>query len=169
MTFDERFRPARQYVTRSLRPGEFEKVQVSESEFLELQRSGKLIGVNSIYGMRTGTLVQSIEETLATGGFPVLDWPVSKAEEIAAAFSGCLYRVYVEPPSLEVLASRLGDGRDPHNERLMAANKELEALWREDYARLIDYRVVNEDGKANSVARTIYERFIRDNFPMTGS
>jgi guanylate kinase len=165
VTFNQRFRPARQYVTRSLRPGETEKIQVSESKFLELQRGAKLIGVSSIFGMHTGTLVKSIRKTLATGGFPIFDWPISKLEEIAAAFPGFLYRVYVEPPSFEALASRLDDGRDPHNERLMAAKKELEALWGGDYDLRIDCRVVNEDGKAESVARTIYEHFIRSRIP----
>ena len=62
---------------------------------------------------------------------------------------------------LDVLRLRLADGRDPSEKRLDAAAAELAALSLGTYEGLIDYRTVNQEGEAGTVASAIYQAYVQ--------
>jgi len=157
---DGRFTYVAPFTTRPLRNGETDKVTVTHSHLADLNRQGKLLTVNSIYGFLYGTPKEPIEVALRRGLFPVLDWPVSRLDVMCSFLPDQLHRVYLEPPSIGVLRGRLRDGRDPDGERLQAGLKELAALWQGYYDGLIDHRVVSVGGDEELVARAIYGQYL---------
>ena len=158
---DERFVYASPFITRPLRQGETDKIAVSEAKLEELWREGQLLAVNELYGVRYGTPRGVIERALSSELFPVLDWPISRLSVMESAFPNRLFRVYIEPRSPQELEDRLtARGDDRSAQRLAAALDELRALSAGDYDTLIDYRVVNETGRTQETANSIYQNYL---------
>jgi guanylate kinase len=150
------------YMTRSLRVGEKNKVVISDEQMDEMWQNGELLTVNELYGgIRYGTPKLPIEEALATGKFPVLDWPINRLEIMAQAFPSRLFIVYISPPSISILHQRLAkDGRDIDGLRLEGAKQELLKYWSSEYVGLYDLEVVSQDNKLSEVATTIYINYL---------
>jgi len=160
---DSRFVYISPYMTRPLRPGEKNKIAVSNEQMNEMQRIGELLAVNELYGgIRYGTPRLPIAEALATGNFPVLDWPIARLEVMTQAFPGRLFVVYVLPPSIDVLRQRLAkDGRDADGTRLTSALEELQGFWSSRYVGAYDYKIVSEDGQVTDIAEAIYFNYLK--------
>lgn len=155
---DHRFVYICPYMTRPLREGEKNKISVSPGQMDEMSQRGELLVVNELFGgIRYGTPRLPIEEALATGKFPVLDWPIDRLQVMKQAFPAQLFVVYVSPPSLEVLRQRLGkDGRDANGARFASAQKELERYWALGYVGEYDYEIVSQDGQVSQIAQAIF-------------
>ncbi len=151
------------YMTRPLRPGERNKVAVSDEQMDEMWRRGELLVINELYGgIRYGTPRLPIVEALATGYFPVLDWPINRLEVMTQAFPSQLFAVYVSPPSIDVLRQRLAkDGRDADGTRLASATEELQWFWSSRYVGAYDYEIVSEDGRVAEIAEAIYSNYLK--------
>lgn len=160
---DKRFVYISPYMTRPLRPGEKNKVAVSGEQMDEMWRRGDLLVINELYGgIRYGTPRLPIVEALATGHFPVLDWPINRLEVMTQAFPGQLFAVYVSPPSIDVLRQRLAkDGRDADGTRLASATEELQGFWSSRYVGAYDYEIVSEDGRVAEIAEAIYSNYLK--------
>lgn len=158
---DPRFVYISPFMTRELRSGETDKIPTTDAQMDEMERQGKLLVVNELYGIRYATPWEPIEQAFTREQFPLLDWPIDRLHIMRHAFPGKLFTVYVEPPNAETLRRRLADGRDPKEKRMDAATAELATLARGTYDDLIDHRVVNSDGEAASVAYVIYHEYIR--------
>lgn len=160
---DSRFVYICPYMTRPLREGEVNKVAVSGNEMDEMSRRGELLVVNELFGgIRYGTPRRPIEEALAVGKFPVLDWPIDRLQVMTQAFPGQLFVVYVSPPSLDVLRQRLGkDGRDADGARFASAQKELERFWALGYVGNYDYEIVSQEGQVSRIAQAIFTNYIQ--------
>jgi len=158
---DHRFIYISPFMTRELRPGEEDKVPIGDGELDEMERNGTVLVVNELYGVRYATPREPIELAFRDEKFPVLDWPIERLPVMQQAFPGRLFTVYVEPPNLDVLRLRLADGRDPSEKRLDAAAAELAALSLGTYEGLIDYRTVNQEGEAGTVASAIYQAYVQ--------
>jgi guanylate kinase len=157
---DSRFQYIQPYTTRTLRTGEAEKISISSARFEELAHAGQFLVVNVLYGIRYGTPRASVADCFAHGKFPVIDWPVDKAELIAQKLREGIYGVYLLPPSLDALRSRLADGRDPSEIRLTAAIGELEAVNRGEYDAVIDRKLTSAVGELREMALAIRDGFI---------
>jgi guanylate kinase len=157
---DQRFAYIRPYTTRPLREGEADKISVSSSRFQQMAREGAFVVVNYLYGAFYGTPKNAIAQSLSTGKFPVLDWPISEVGRITKFLNSQVHRVYLGPPCLAVLCNRLSDGRDPSGERVGAAEAELEAVAAGLYDNVIDQRVVSATGQIDSAVQEIYAGYI---------
>ncbi len=158
---DDRFEYISPYMTRKLRPGETDKIPVSESQLARLENNGELLVINKLYGVSYATPKYPINKAFLDNKFPILDWPISRLDIMETAFPDKLYRVYLEPPDLETLRRRMSDGRDKNGVRFSDAKNELEMLLRGDFDNRIDFRIINEDGMSEHVARSILRNYLK--------
>jgi guanylate kinase len=131
--------------TRPPRPGERDGVDyhfLSDEEFEELAREGKLLEHATYSGRRYGTPRSEVEPRLAEGRSVVLEIEVQGARQVREAMPEAV-RVFVAPPSPAALRARL-EGRatdkpEDIERRLSAARDELDA--RKEFGHVI----VNDD------------------------
>lgn len=159
---DERFTYISPYMTRPLRPGEKDKIPVTDKEIDNMEKEGELLAVNKLYNICYATPKTPIIEALRKQLFPVLDWPICKIQIMLEAFPGRLYCVYVFPPSSEILEKRIKkDGRDVDGSRLKNASLELSEFFSHKYSNLYDLSISSEDDKLQYVVETIYSSYLK--------
>lgn len=158
---DDRFRYVQPYTTRSLRIGETDKCNMPQSELAALQASGELVTLNHVYGFWYGTPAHPIFDVFQHGHCPVLDWPIAQVPALSRAVSGRIHVIYVWPPSLAELRHRLGDGRDPRQERLRSALGELRVVRQGRYESLIDDHAVSDDREGEQLIDDVRSRVCR--------
>ncbi|HEX4104471.1 MAG TPA: orotidine-5'-phosphate decarboxylase [Candidatus Paceibacterota bacterium] len=158
---DDRFVYISPFMTRELRAGEAGKVPITGEQMNEMERQGKLLVVNELYGVRYATPREPIEQAFREEKFPLLDWPIDRLHVMQQAFPNRLFTVYIDPPDTETLRRRLADGRDPDEKRMDAATAELATLAQGTYDDAINHRMVSSEGEAASVANAIYREYIR--------
>ncbi len=141
-------------MTRPNRPGEVDKVSVSDQEFDELEQSGKFVVVNELYGVRYGTPLEGILTPLAQGSTPILDYPIDTVDQLERSEYDML-RFYVYPGSTEEWASRVESSGRNTDGRLERGLKELGSLAIGIEHPAIDVSIVNADGQANAAASEI--------------
>ena len=95
-----------------------------------------------VYGNRYGTLRAPVEAAVSAGESIVLDIDVQGAEQVRAAWPGCV-SVFVLPPTFDVLAERLRargtDSNEVVERRIAAAHVQISRCSE------FDYLVVNDD------------------------
>jgi guanylate kinase len=157
---DPRFRYIQPYTTRELRTGERDKISVSSATFERMARDGNFLVVNFLYGARYGAPKEIVADSFARGEYPVIDWPIEKAELITQKVGGGVYGVYLVPPCLDVLRVRLSDGRDPSQDRMSAAVREIERVDRGEYDSMINQKIITTNNEVGSVALNIRNGFL---------
>lgn len=158
---DPRYTYISPYTNRVLRDGETDKISVDDEEINRLQAAGELLAINEKFGFRYATPKSSITDALGNHQFPLLDWPIERLAIMREAFGYQLFIVYVEPPSLEVLATRLAkDGRDVSGSRFREARHELEHYWAGDYSGFYDTSVVSYDAADDEPASTVHRYYL---------
>ena len=163
---DSRFVYISPFMTRPLREGEKNKISISGKEMDEMSERGEFLIINELYGVRYATPRLPIEQALAIGNFPILDWPINRVCVMTEAFPNQLYIVYVSPPSIEALQQRLArDDRDAEGHRLRSARKELEMLKSSRHSEIYDFEIVSEENQVSKVAQTIYASYLQQFFP----
>ncbi len=159
--WDSKFVYISPYITRQLRPGEQDKIPVSNTVMDEMEIRGELLTINTLFGIRYATPINPIRNALVKGDYPLLDWPVNKMSIMQATFPNQLYVVYIEPPSVEALKQRLAkDSRDVDGSRLQSAILELEQFHAGQFDGLYDLHVVTRDGTEAEVAWLIYSSYL---------
>lgn len=131
--------------TRDPRPGEVDGVSyyfVSEEEFDARLERGDFLEWAQVHDHRYGTLKSEVERCLACGNSVILEIDVQGGDSVRKAFPDVV-RIFVEPPSWEVLVERLR-GRGTEDEkslslRLKTARTEL------DRADTYEVHIVNDD------------------------
>jgi guanylate kinase len=156
---DSRFAYVCPWTTRRLRPGETDKISVTPEQLAQGEADGQFLVVNELFGAKYATPRAPITEALLAGGFPVIDWPISRVGIMEAEFPNALFRSYLCPPSLEVLKERLRD-RDPTGQRFAEAEAEWNELLRGTYVHHWEYCATNHEGKVAEVAQALYDNFI---------
>lgn len=158
---DSRFEYVVPLTTRPLRDGEKDKIHVELDEIYSLDAQGKLLTINNIYGIYYATPKYLIDDALAQGKFPILDWPIDKLFLMDNVYGEQLYKIYIEPENVQELKKRLlADNRDVNGQRYMAGLAEMEDLYAGYYDHAIDLRVINAHGYAKEIAELIYKHFI---------
>lgn len=119
------------YTTRNPRPGEQDGVDycfADEGQFREMIQRDEFVEWAEVYGNLYGTPQRQLEEAMNQGTDVLLDIDAQGARQILKRFSGAVY-VFVTPPSLEVLRTRLNrrasDSPDEIQLRLQRASDEI--------------------------------------------
>ena len=139
--------------TRQPRPGEKEGVHYlfrSPEQFAAMAEAGELLEWATVFGRGYGTPRAAVESCLASGRDMVFDIDWQGHRQLRAALPADVVSLFVLPPSLPVLETRLraraSDDGGEIDRRMAAARDEI-AHWRE-----FDHVIVNE----------VLERAIRD-------
>lgn len=131
--------------TRSPRPGEVDGVSyhfLSEEEFSQRVERGEFLEWAQVHDHRYGTLRSEVDACLARGSSVILEIDVQGGTSVRRVYPDVV-RIFVEPPSWDVLVQRLR-GRGTESEqslaiRLKTARREL------DQAHTYDVRIINDD------------------------
>jgi len=136
------------HTTRKPRPGERDQVEyffVSEKEFEEMIGKDTFLEHARVYGNYYGTSRAFVDEQLSVGYDVLLDLDVQGAAQVKKSYPEAVL-VFVFPPSLEVLKTRLKNRGldDPSiiDERLRIAKMEIQ--YYTDYQYVIINRKIEE-------------------------
>lgn len=130
--------------TRGPRPGEVDGVDyyfLSKNEFLEKVEAGEMLEYDEHFSNYYGTLKKEVENSLKNHEIVVLEVEVNGAKAISQVFD-CV-KVFIVPPSFEVLKSRIlsrgTESSQSLKERLDRACFEINSALNYDYV------IVNDD------------------------
>jgi guanylate kinase len=133
------------YTTRAPRPGEVNGRDyhfVSPADFDRMLKAAEFLESAEIYGNHYGTSQKWIDGERAAGRDVLLEIDWQGARQVRRLMPGAV-SIFVLPPSIEVLESRLkGRGQDSPeviSRRLTAAREEM------SHAAEYDYVIINED------------------------
>jgi guanylate kinase len=145
--------------TRNMRNGEThgkDYLFLTRDDFRRRIEEGDLVEYEEIFGNYYGTLRSSVSESIQRGDFVVFDVDVKGALSLRAAFPDDTLLMFIAPPSLDVLATRL---RSRHTEtdeqiQLRLARAEMEMGHQDQF----DVVLVNDDlsatvGRAEELVR----------------
>ena len=132
--------------TRARRPSEIDGVHyhfIDQPTFNQLRDKGELLEWAEVHGNCYGTPRAPVEAWLTSGKDVLFDIDWQGADQVAKAMPEDLVRIFVLPPTMAELASRLvrraEDAHDVIAKRLANARAEIQH-WR-DY----DYVLINKD------------------------
>ncbi len=146
--------------TRTARPGEVDGVHyhfLNDEEFTRRIDNGEFLEWAQVHDHRYGTLESEVDQSLERGESVILEIDVQGGQNVAKIYPDVV-RIFVEPPSWDVLVARL-KGRGTESEeslalRLKTAKREL------SLASTYDVRIVNDDlEKAVGDLASTLERF----------
>ena len=158
---DSRFKYVSPYITRPLRENEQDKIHISYEKILDLERRGKLVALNNIYGNLYGTPKDFIDEALQVEEFPLIDWPIDKVEMMQKFFGERVVVAYLYPEDYEQLLDQLKiDGRDISGTRFSEGRDELRKFHDGEFSSWIDFTVINSPGKHMEAAKEVYTAYI---------
>ncbi|HEY6095030.1 MAG TPA: guanylate kinase [Gallionellaceae bacterium] len=132
------------YTTRAPRPGEVDGKDyhfVSRDTFLKMVQQGDFLESAEVYGNLYGTSQSWISKQLQSGRDILLEIDWQGAAQVRGKFPRCI-SIYILPPSLEALATRLqGRGQDSAEviaRRLQAAQEDMGHVAEFDYVIIND-------------------------------
>jgi guanylate kinase len=132
--------------TRKPRPGEMEGRDyffITLQRFAEMRDRGELLEYAEVFGNFYGTPKKPVEEALAKGRDVLFDIDWQGTQQLAQAIEDDLVRLFILPPSAEVLQDRLisraQDTMTVVAKRMAEASREI-SHWPE-----YDYVVINAD------------------------
>jgi len=133
------------HTTRKPRKGETDGIDyyfVSRTAFKEMIRNGEFLEWANVYDEFYGTSRKVVQDMLYQGKDVLFDLDIQGAKSIRNMFSDAVL-VFVLPPSIEVLYSRLvGRGTDSENIINMRKQKAREEIKNCSW---FDYIVINDD------------------------
>jgi guanylate kinase len=137
--------------TRPMRPGEVDGKDyhfVDQARFGTMRDNGELLEWAQVFGNSYGTPRAPVEAAVAAGKDVLFDIDWQGAQQLEEAMAGDLVRVFVLPPSGDVLHDRLkARNQDPADvvaRRMAEASAEI-SHWAE-----YDYVIVNADLEASA-------------------
>lgn len=132
--------------TRDRRPSEINGVHyhfISQQRFISMRDGGELLEWAEVHGNYYGTPQAPVEEALASGRDVLFDIDWQGAAQLRDKMSADVVSVFILPPSMAELRSRLTrraeDAPEVIEKRLVNARREI-AEWSN-----FDYVVVNDD------------------------
>lgn len=154
---DCEFEYVKPMMTRPNRPGETDKIHVSDDEFDQLEQAGEFVVVNGLYGVRYGTPLKGILEPLQRGNVPILDYPLGTVHALKRPEYDTL-NFYIYPSSIEEWQQRVErSGRNTAG-RLESGIRELGSLATNGLLHPdIDIKIINADGQADRAATEILD------------
>ena len=141
--------------TRKPRPGERDGVDyffVDAAKFEAMQQGGELLEWARVFDNSYGTPRAAVEAAIASGKDVLFDIDWQGAQQLSEKMKGDVVRVFVLPPSGQILEQRLTtraqDPADVVARRMAAASAEI-SHWAE-----YDYVIVNSDLEDSARAAT---------------
>lgn len=159
---DSRFVYISPFTTRPLRPNEKDKIHLSIEEFKEMEKNGKFVFVNNIYGNYYGTPRDAIIKYSQEGLFPLLDWPIQKIDKISLELTNNILSVYLRPSSLDYLKSHLSIEKRDDKSRLETAIGEYNDFVSGKFYGMYDFETVNREGKVDETVSEIYKIYLKE-------
>lgn len=154
---DCKFEYVQPFMTRPNRPGEIDKIHVSDERFDSLDRAGEFVVVNSFYGVRYGTPLGGILGSLRRGNVPILDYSLEAVRALQRPEYDIL-TVYVYPSSIAEWQQRIESSGRNLSGRLESGAKELGLLAASGLLHPdIDMSLINADGQSKKVATEIVD------------
>ena len=143
--------------TRPRREGEVDKVHyhfLSKKEFARMRDEGGLLEWAAVHEHWYGTPIEQVRGILAAGRDAILTIDPQGARSVRARVPDALL-IFVMPPSIEDLASRLVNrgSEDAESLAIRRRNAEIEMAASDDY----DYVIVNETDHPDAAADRIWE------------
>lgn len=133
--------------TRSPRTGEKDGADylfMDSQRFLELIREDAFLEWEMVYeGRYYGTLKSEVERIWGLGQAALLDIDVKGALSVMQVRQGASLSIFIEPPSLEELKSRLSKRGTESEESLRTRIEKAE--YELSYRKAFDRRIVNDD------------------------
>ncbi len=134
------------HTTRPIRKGEVDGVDyhfINRDQFAEMIDAGLFVEFASVHLNFYGTSFAAVETLLAEGKDVILDIDVQGMRRLKASNRYDFASVFIMPPSLDALASRLllrkTDSEQVIRQRLINAGEEIKS------ASIYDYNVVNDE------------------------
>ncbi len=147
---DSNIRLSVSVTTRKARPGEIDGkdyIFTDEAHFKNMTVQGDLLEWARVFGNYYGTPKKPVMDTVAAGRDVLFDIDWQGCQQLTEKMSGDLVRVFILPPSGQVLETRLkGRAQDPPEivaKRMAEASAEI-SHWAE-----YDYVIVNSDLEAS--------------------
>jgi guanylate kinase len=160
ISLDKRFVYIFPFITRPLRPKEYDKISISKKEFSKMEKNKEFLIVNEFFGIKYGTPINKISKCFKYNKFPILDWQAKDLKKIISFYKKELFIVYLIPPSIEILQKRIiSNNRNEQTKRFNEAKKEIKNLKKLSFNKFIDLFIVNEEGKENEIALKIMDKF----------
>ena len=132
--------------TRPMRPGETDGVDywfVDGARFTQMREGGELLEWAQVFGNSYGTPRKEVEDAIEAGRDVLFDVDWQGGRQLAQSMPNDVVRVFILPPSAEVLEARLKSRNQDNAEvigvRMAQASNEI-SHWIE-----YDYVIVNED------------------------
>ncbi len=141
---DEGLRVSVSHTTRAMRPGEVDGIDyhfVEPAVFQKITDEGGFVEQAQVFDNFYGTAEATVRESLDTGQDLVLEIDWQGARQVRQRFPDCV-SIFVAPPSLEALQSRLaGRGQDAPE---IVARRMRDAQSELSHYPEYDYLVVND-------------------------
>ena len=134
------------YTTRDAREGEEDGVHynfVSVEKFIDMRDKSGFLEWAEVHGNYYGTGKAFVQSRLSEGSYLLFDLDVQGTDSFKSFFEEKAKVIFIAPPSVEVLESRLkGRGTETQESlRLRLENAKMELKRKDDY----DFCVVNDD------------------------
>jgi guanylate kinase len=132
--------------TRSMRPGEVHGKDyffLTPEEFRSRIAAGDLVEYEEIYGNFYGTLKSEIDRSLRAGSVMLFDVDVKGALSIKRMYGADALLIFIAPPSLEILQSRLENRKT--EDAATVARRMARVPMEMEKGGEFDVRVVNDD------------------------
>ena len=132
--------------TRDKRPGETNAVDyyfLSNEEFANKIKENELIEFEEIFGNFYGTMKSATQKAIQNDEKLIFDIDVLGAISIKKAFPEESLLIFISPPSLEILESRLRNRKTESEEQIQIrlSRAEMEMGLKDQF----DYVIINED------------------------
>lgn len=115
----------------------------SKQEFEQMIREGRFAEWALVHGNYYGTSREVIENSFRRGKHVLLDIDVQGAESLRKAYPEQSFTVFISPPSLEVLESRLRGRKTDSEEAIHKRMKNAEQEMKD--APKFHYIIINDD------------------------
>lgn len=116
---------------------------LTDEQFDEYIENEEFLEWEFYSGNKYGTLRSEVDKLVETGYFPLLDIEVKGALNVQRIYGDKAVSIFIEPPSMDVLAERLSNRGSESDESLQKRLKRAEMEM--SYTDRFDYRVVNDN------------------------
>lgn len=158
LNLESRFSYVRPFTDRRLRPDELDKIYKDAGDILDLEKKNPLFIVNRKYSHLYAVDIGDFYKLINNCQIPIIDWPIEEVEKLTKTFRDEIVLIYIMPPNIETLISRL-TGRKGMDDRFQRALEELDTLDESSfYNELKIYK--NEEGLAKKIAGKIIKDFM---------
>ncbi|MDQ3100386.1 MAG: guanylate kinase [Bacteroidota bacterium] len=134
---------------------------MSEEKFKELVETGAFVEWEEVYpGHFYGTLKSEIQQIWKDGFHPIFDVDVVGGLDLKAAFGKNALSIFVSPPSMEILETRLRDRATESKENIELRLQK--AAHEKGYSDLFDVLLMNDDlDRACKEACSLVKSFLK--------